>query len=133
MFTVTLNKKTYKVEHVSTKALYELGPVEDFYRRMKKAEEAEQSGGKLPDFDYKKDIGALVDWFVLFCGNQFSSEDMMEYYPSDRIITDVGTAAVYVKSQLTSALEHFPSGEEHKKKETKKTGFKRFLTRFIGT
>lgn len=108
MFTVELNGRTYRVETVTARALREIGPAQEVFRRM---------GEDDPKNDMARDMDALVKWFVLFCGNQFTAEDVYSHYPSDRILLDVGLAMAHVNAQVTERLVKFPTGQDDKKKD----------------
>lgn len=125
MFTVELNGKTYKVHKVTARALREIGPVQDVFRRLGKEDEKQ---------DIKKDMDTLVNWFVLFCGNQFTADDVYDHYPSDRIMADVGIAVAHVNAQVTERLVNFPTGQDDKKKDRPvRTRWAAWCARFTGS
>lgn len=121
MFEVELNGRVFRVKDVPTKVTREMGPVQEVYRRM--INEPEKT-------DISKDIDTLVEWFVLFCGNQFTVEDVMNHYPGDRIITDVGLAIAALNTSVSKTLTRFPTGQTDKKKA--ETGSMTWLNRFTG-
>ena len=63
LFEVELNKKTYRVDAVPVRYCGQWGP----YRRFTKG-----FLRTLRSIDVEKDIDTMVQWFVLFCGNQLS-------------------------------------------------------------
>ena len=107
---------------VPVKVVRAMGPVQEVFKRM-----LSESG----EINIEKDIDVLVDWFVLFCGGQFTSQDVYDYYPGDRIITDVGLAMAALNTSVEKVLKAFPTGQEAKKKAP--TPSARSLSRFIGT
>jgi len=76
--------------------------------------------------DMKKDMDALVGWFCVLCGNQFTVDEYYDHYPADRAITDIGLALAAVNAQVTSVLESFPTSGESKKKAQSPTWFGKF-------
>lgn len=126
MFTVTLGDKTYKVEKVTVRALAGLDEAWDMYRRLIQAVGGEQIEGDATTF--KQAIDALVRWFVLFCGDQFTADEVYDHYPADRIVADVALAMQAVVGRVTEELKHFPMSagpekEELPPTETSPTGF----------
>lgn len=124
MFTVELNKKTYKVTQVPVRVLREMGPVQEVYKRLM-SEDAQ--------IDPAKDIDTLVRWFVLFCGEQFTADEVYDHYPGDRIITDVGLAMAAMNTSVEKVLSKFPTGQEAKKKAPTPSGtsLKGFIGNFL--
>ena len=117
MFKVELNGKTYKVEKVTAKALREIGAAQAVFKRWQ-----DDPGAA----DMKKDMDALVGWFCVLCGNQFTVDEYYDQYPADRAITDIGLALAAVNAQVTSVLEGFPTSGESKKKAPSPTWFGKF-------
>ncbi len=120
MFTVTLGDKTYKVEKVSVRALAGLDEAWDLYRRLIQAVGGEQIEGDATTF--KQAIDALVRWFVLFCGDQFTADEVYDHYPADRIVADVALAMQAVVGRVTEELKHFPMSAGPEKEEQPPTG-----------
>lgn len=126
MFTVTLGDKTYRVEKVTVRALAEMDQAWNLYQRMIQA-----VGGDVIEGDattFKEAIDALVNWFVLFCGDQFTADEVYDHYPADRIVADVALAMQAVVGRVTEELKHFPmsagpAGAEQAPTETSPTGF----------
>jgi hypothetical protein len=51
----------------------------------------------------------MVKWFcILFC-NQFSPDDVYDYYPADRLMHDIALALMAVQTQTTEVLASFPT------------------------
>ena len=117
LFEVELNKKTYRVDTVPVKVLRSMGPVQEVYQRLLEDPE---------NINVEKDIDTMVQWFVLFCGNQFTADDVYDHYPGDRIITDVGLAMAALNTSVEKVLKKFPTGQEPKKKENPETLSKKF-------
>lgn len=117
LFEVELNKKTYRVDSVPVKVVRAMGPVQEVYQRLL------DDPGKIK---VEQDIDTLVNWFVLFCGNQFTADDVYDYYPGDRIITDVGLAIAALNTSVEKMLKKFPTGQETKKKEAPATLSRKF-------
>jgi hypothetical protein len=54
-------------------------------------------------------MDVMVKWFCLLFNNQFSPDDMYDYYPADRIMHDISTAILAVQTQATDVLSEFPT------------------------
>lgn len=67
-----------------------------------------------------------IETFILF-GNQFSPDDMYDYYPADRLMHDIALALMAVQTQTTEVLDAFPTtpvtkeAEQLMEKETQKS------------
>jgi len=68
----------------------------------------------------------------VFCGNQFTPEEVYDNYPGDKIITDIGLALVAVNGQVTEMLKAFPTDINKKKQATTTTRWNRLCSRFTG-
>ena len=55
------------------------------------------------------DLDALVNWFCLMFGRQFTAEEVYEYYPADRLITDIALCVLAVQQRVSGALKAFPT------------------------
>lgn len=111
MFTVTVKNKTYTVERVTPRALYEMQPALEMFDKINRVTQASLRGEETqngPD-DIKEAMEVLMDWFVIFCGNQFTRDDLMDGYPADTIMTDIGVAIRSVQMQVTEAIKSFPT------------------------
>ena len=110
MFTVTLNQKTYQVDYVRAKALREMGGPLEIMRKMREEK-------YYPDGDA---LDTLVKWFCIFCGNQFSAEEMLEDYPADRLLIDIFSAVSHCQGGVTEVLSRFPTQAEARPPQTDK-------------
>ena len=111
MFTIEVKGKTYKVNKVTPRALYEMQPALDMFDRINKVTQASLKGEEIetgPE-DIKKAMDILLDWFVIFCGNKFTRDDILDGYPADSIMTDIGVAILSVQKGVTEALNTFPT------------------------
>ena len=120
MFTVQLtNGKKYIVRYVTARALRDIGEAQAI---MKKWQETPEKT------DMKKDMDVLVNWFCTFCGGQFTADEIYDFYPSDKIITDIGIAILAVNAKIVEVLKKFPSPDDKKKRQRRKI----FVTRLTG-
>ena len=111
MITCTLNGKNYTMDFVTGRALREIDDAADMYRRLVQitvdaSEGKDVSGEKLT---VREAMDAMVKWFCLLFGNQFSPDDIYDHYPADRIMHDVSTAILAVQAQTTDVLSEFPT------------------------
>ena len=69
--------------------------------------------GEVPEGAKNLSIGEALDvmicWFCLLFGNQFSPDDVLDYYPVDRMMHDIALALMAVQAQTTEILDEFPT------------------------
>ena len=112
MISCTLNGKKYTVDFVSGRALREMEPAAQMYGRIVAISNAALKG-EVPEDAKNLSIGDALDvmirWFCLLFGNQFSSDDVLDYYPVDRMMHDIALALMAVQAQTTEILDEFPT------------------------
>ena len=118
MFTIEVNGKTHTIKTVTPRALYEMGPAVDMLNRINEVTQKSLKGeidDSAPE-DVKRAMDILLDWFVVFCGNKFTKDDLLDGYPADRIMTDIGVALRAAQMGVTEALTAFPMTAKPPKK-----------------
>ena len=112
MISCTLNGKKYNVDFVSGRALREMEPAAQMYGRIVAISNAALKG-EVPEDAKNLSIGEALDvmirWFCLLFGNQFTSDDVLDYYPVDRMMHDIALALMAVQTQTTEILDEFPT------------------------
>ena len=112
MISCTLNEKKYTVDFVSGRALREMEPAAQMYGRIVAVSNAALKG-EVPEGAKNLSIGEALDvmirWFCLLFGNQFSPDDVLDYYPVDRMMHDIALALMAVQAQTTEILDEFPT------------------------
>lgn len=112
MISCTLNGKKYTVDFVSGRALREMEPAAQMYGRIVAISNAALKG-EAPEDAKNLSIGEALDvmirWFCLLFGNQFSPDDVLDYYPVDRMMHDIALALMAVQAQTTEILDEFPT------------------------
>ena len=112
MISCTLNGKKYTVDFVSGRALREMEPAAQMYGRIVAISNAALKG-EVPEDAKNLSIGEALDvmirWFCLLFGNQFSPDDVLDYYPVDRLMHDIALALMAVQTQTTEILDEFPT------------------------
>jgi hypothetical protein len=110
MFTIEVKGKKYTVDKVTPRALYEMQPAMDMFNRINEQTQKSLKGEPVEGGkdDLKQAMDVLLDWFVVFCGNKFSREDLLDGYGADTIMTDIGVALRSVQMQVTEAIQSFP-------------------------
>ena len=112
MISCTLNGKKYTVDFVSGRALREMEPAAQMYGRIVAISNAALKG-EVPEDAKNLSIGEALDvmirWFCLLFGNQFSSDDVLDGYPVDRLMHDIALALMAVQTQTTEILSQFPT------------------------
>ena len=112
MISCTLNGKKYTVDFVSGRALREMEPAAQMYGRIVAISNAALKG-EMPEDAKNLSIGEALDvmirWFCLLFGNQFSPDDVLDYYPVDRMMHDIALALMAVQTQTTEILDEFPT------------------------
>lgn len=112
MISCTLNGKKYTVDFVSGRALREMEPAAQMYGRIVAISNAALKG-EVPEDAKNLSIGEALDvmirWFCLLFGNQFTPDDVLDYYPVDRMMYDIALALMAVQTQTTEILDEFPT------------------------
>lgn len=112
MISCTLNGKKYNVDFVSGRALREMEPASQMYGRIVAISNAALKG-EVPEDAKNLSIGEALDvmirWFCLLFGNQFTPDDVLDYYPVDRMMHDIALALMAVQTQTTEILDEFPT------------------------
>ena len=112
MISCTLNEKKYTVDFVSGRALREMEPAAQMYGRIVAISNAALKG-EVPEAAKNLSIGEALDvmirWFCRLCGNQFTPDDVLDYYPVDRMMHDIALALMAVQTQTTEILDEFPT------------------------
>ena len=112
MISCTLNGKKYTVDFVSGRALREMEPAAQMYGRIVAISNAALKG-EMPEDAKNLSIGEALDvmirWFCLLFSNQFTPDDVLDYYPVDRMMHDIALALMAVQTQTTEILDEFPT------------------------
>ena len=112
MISCTLNGKEYTVDFVSGRALREMEPAAQMYGRIVAISNAALKG-EVPEDAKSLSIGEALDvmirWFCLLFGNQFTPDDVLDYYPVARMMHDIALALMAVQTQTTEILDEFPT------------------------
>ena len=112
MISCTLNGKKYTVDFVSGRALREMEPAAQMYGRIVAISNAALKG-EVPEDAKNLSIGEALDvmirWFCLLFGNQFTPDDVLDYYPVDRMMHDIALALMAVQTQTTEILDEIPT------------------------
>ena len=118
MISCTLNGKKYTMDFVTGRALREIDDAADMYRRLVQittdASEGKDMSGET--LTVREAMDVMVKWFCLLFNNQFTPDDMYDYYPADRIMHDISTAIIAVQAQTTDVLSEFPTNPAAEKK-----------------
>ena len=51
----------------------------------------------------------MIKWFCILFGNQFTPDEVLDYYPVDRLMHDIAFALMAVQTQTTHVLNEFPT------------------------
>ena len=112
MISCTLNGKKYTVDFVSGRALREMEPAAQMYGRIVAISNAALKG-EVPEDAKNLSIGEALDvmirWFCILFQNQFTPDDVLDYYPVDRMMHDIALALMAVQTQTTEILDEFPT------------------------
>ena len=112
MITCTLKDKKYTVDFVSGRALREMEPAAKMYARIVALSNAAVKGEEIPQseqFSIPDAMDVMIRWFCLLFGNQFTSDDVLDGYPVDRLMHDIALALMAVQTQTTEILSEFPT------------------------
>ena len=112
MITCKLGDKTYTVDYITGRALREIEPAAKMYTRISAMSEAAVKGETLDNPDgltIPDAMDVLIRWFCLLFNNQFTPDDVLDNYPVDRLMHDIGIALFAVHAQTTDVLASFPT------------------------
>ena len=112
MITCTLKDKEYAVDFVSGRALREMEPAAKMYARIVALSNSAVKGEEIPQSEQVSITDAMdvmIRWFCLLFGNQFTSDDVLDGYPVDRLMHDIALALMAVQTQTTEILSEFPT------------------------
>ena len=112
MITCTLNGRKYSVDFITGRARREMEPAAKMYSRIVALSNAALKG-ELPEDQKELSISEAMDelirWFCVLFGNQFTPDDVLDYYPVDRLMHDIALALMAVQTQTTGILDEFPT------------------------
>ena len=112
MITCTLNGRKYSVDFITGRALREMEPAAKMYSRIVALSNAALKG-ELPqdqkELSISEAMDELIRWFCVLFGNQFTPDDVLDYYPVDRLMHDIALALMAVQTQTTGILDEFPT------------------------
>ena len=111
MISCTLNGKKYTMDFVTGRALREIDEAANMYLRLARITEDATTGKDVSSetLTVREAMDTMVKWFCLLFNNQFTPDDMYDYYPADRIMHDISTAIMAVQTQATNVLSEFPT------------------------
>ena len=112
MITCTLKDKKYAVDFISGRALREMEPAAKMYAKIVALSNAAVKGEEIPQeqqISVTDAMDVMIRWFCLLFGNQFTSDDVLDGYPVDRLMHDTALALMAVQTQTTEILSQFPT------------------------
>ena len=111
MITCTLGDRKYTVDFISGRALREIEPATKMYARIQRMAKQAADGEDISDDEKISGpdaLDVLVKWFCILFGNQFTPDEVYDYYPADRLMVDIPVALMAVQTATTEALSEFP-------------------------
>ena len=111
MITCTLGDKRYHVDFVSGRALREMEPAAKMYGRIVAISNAALRGEtseEAQNLSIAEAMDEMIKWFCILFGNQFTPDEVLDYYPVDRLMHDIAFALMAVQTQTTHVLNEFP-------------------------
>ena len=112
MITCTLKDKKYAVDFISGRALREMEPAAKMYAKIVVLSNAAVKGEEIlqeQQISVTDAMDVMIRWFCLLFGNQFTSDDVLDGYPVDRLMHDIALALMAVQTQTTEILSEFPT------------------------
>ena len=112
MITCTLNNQKYTVDFITGRALREMEPAAKMYGRIVALSNAAIKGEVPEDtknLSVSEALDVMIRWFCILFQNQFTPDDVLDYYPVDRMMHDIALALVAVQTQTTEILDEFPT------------------------
>lgn len=109
MITCTLNDKKYTVPFVTGRTLKAIDkPLKIYADIIATANIKDGEKAKTLPYTNAEILDCYVEWFCLLFGNQFTPDDVYDYYPADNLIHDITVALLSVQGQTTNVLSEFP-------------------------
>ena len=112
MITCTLKDKKYAVDFISGRAMREMEPAAKMYAKIVALSNAAVKGEEIPQeqqISVTDAMDVMIRWFCPLFGNQFSSDDVLDGYPVDRLMHDIALALMAVQTRTTEILSQFPT------------------------
>ena len=110
MITCKLADKTYTVDYISGRALREIEPAAKMYAKIAAVSDAAVKGKQVDtDVNIPEAMDVMIRWFCLLFNNQFTPDEVLDYYPVDRLMHDIVIALFAVQAQTTDVLSSFPT------------------------
>ena len=112
MITCTLKDKKYAVDFISGRALREMEPAAKMHAKIVALSNVAVKGEGIPQeqqISVTDAMDVMIRWFCLLFGNQFTSDDVLDGYPVDRLMHDIALALMAVQTQTTEILSQFPT------------------------
>ena len=112
MITCTLKDKKYAVDFISGRALREMEHAAKMYAKIVALSNAAVKGEEIAQekqISVTDAMDVMIRWFCLLFGNQFTSDDVLDGYPVDRLMHDIALALMAVQTQTTEILSEFPT------------------------
>ena len=111
MVTCNLGGKKYSVDFISGRAMREMEPASKMYGKLVTLSKAAVDGKDVSDekLTVADALDTMVKWFCVLFGNQFTPDEMYDYYPADRMMHDIALALMAVQTQTTEVLDSFPT------------------------
>jgi hypothetical protein len=125
--TIELGRKKFSIDGVPVRALAEMDEAWDMYGKLVKA----AGGQDGTSASFRQVIESLARWIVILFKNQFTLDELMDNYPSDRFIIDAGVMLGQVAGRITEGVKAFPT-TARSETQTSPTGALRskFMGRF---
>ena len=82
------------------------------YAKVVRLSELAAKGQPIPDdtkFTISEAMDTMIRWFCILFQNQFTSDDVLDNYPVDRLMHDIALALMAVQAQTTGVLSDFPT------------------------
>ena len=111
MITCTLGDKKYTIDYVTGRALREMEPAAKMYAKIVAVSNAAVKGEAVETdgLTIGEAMDVMIKWFCVLFGNQFTPDEVLDYYPVDRLMHDIALALMAVQTQTTGVLDEFPT------------------------
>lgn len=105
-------RKKYTVDFITGRALREMEPAAKMYGKIVSLSQAALKGETIQTDDQisiPEAMDVMIRWFCVLFNNQFMPDDVLDYYPVDRLMHDIALALMAVQTQTTEVLDEFPT------------------------
>jgi len=113
MISCKLNGKTYSIPFVNARTVRDsdkaLRAYDQYMTIAEKIGNRQELSDEEKSMDTAEFYDTMADWFAMLFQRQFSADDVLDYYPSEKFVSDIVSALLTVTRGLADTLGDFPT------------------------